>query len=102
MSIVKLKFGVDDQNVKCHHEYLDSESVLFYLRIQRPPRSTRMTHSFPTRRSSDLDFHLHFIRVDAKNDHAVYQAQGIGIEVDQAPSGRAGGDRKSTRLNSSH
>src|SRR3546814_11406187 len=23
--------------------------------IRRPPRSTRMTHSFPTRRSSDLD-----------------------------------------------
>src|SRR3546814_13680923 len=26
----------------------------FFLMIRRPPRSTRMTHSFPTRRSSDL------------------------------------------------
>src|SRR3546814_9209092 len=26
--------------------------------IRRPPRSTRMTHSFPTRRSSDLIFAL--------------------------------------------
>src|SRR3546814_18207170 len=25
-----------------------------FLMIRRPPRSTRMTHSFPTRRSSDL------------------------------------------------
>src|SRR3546814_7374233 len=28
--------------------------VFFFLMIRRPPRSTRMTHSFPTRRSSDL------------------------------------------------
>src|SRR3546814_17270187 len=26
----------------------------FFLMIRRPPRSTRTTHSFPTRRSSDL------------------------------------------------
>src|SRR3546814_2526825 len=28
--------------------------LFFFLMIRRPPRSTRMTHSFPTRRSSDL------------------------------------------------
>src|SRR3546814_2374253 len=28
--------------------------LFFFLRIRRPPRSTRLTHSFPTRRSSDL------------------------------------------------
>src|SRR3546814_13112315 len=28
---------------------------LFFFMVRRPPRSTRMTHSFPTRRSSDLD-----------------------------------------------
>src|SRR3546814_10045054 len=28
--------------------------VVFFLMIRRPPRSTRLTHSFPTRRSSDL------------------------------------------------
>src|SRR3546814_3413733 len=27
---------------------------IFFLMIRRPPRSTRLTHSFPTRRSSDL------------------------------------------------
>src|SRR3546814_13849203 len=27
---------------------------VFFLMIRRPPRSTRLTHSFPTRRSSDL------------------------------------------------
>src|SRR3546814_11740313 len=27
---------------------------VFFLMIRRPPRSTRTTHSFPTRRSSDL------------------------------------------------
>src|SRR3546814_2314593 len=33
--------------------------------IRRPPRSTLLTHSFPTRRSSDLllDFHLGISRV---------------------------------------
>src|SRR3546814_15339407 len=29
----------------------------FFLMIRRPPRSTRLTHSFPTRRSSDLQCH---------------------------------------------
>src|SRR3546814_1005996 len=27
----------------------------FFLMIRRPPRSTLLTHSFPTRRSSDLE-----------------------------------------------
>src|SRR3546814_1092324 len=34
----------------------------FFLMIRRPPRSTRMTHSFPTRRSSDLP-HRELVRV---------------------------------------
>src|SRR3546814_17475644 len=28
--------------------------LFFFLMIRRPPRSTLLTHSFPTRRSSDL------------------------------------------------
>src|SRR3546814_14660091 len=28
----------------------------FFLMIRRPPRSTRLTHSFPTRRASDLHY----------------------------------------------
>src|SRR3546814_4136005 len=34
--------------------YLSLLLILFFLMIRRPPRSTRTTHSFPTRRSSDL------------------------------------------------
>src|SRR3546814_15349176 len=30
--------------------------VFFFLMIRRPPRSTRTAHSFPTRRSSDLNY----------------------------------------------
>src|SRR5881227_4098647 len=30
----------------------------FFLMIRRPPRSTQQSHSFPTRRSSDLDSFL--------------------------------------------
>src|SRR3546814_12093680 len=33
---------------------ISSYFFFFFLMIRRPPRSTRMTHSFPTRRSSDL------------------------------------------------
>src|SRR3546814_11281224 len=32
----------------------DLSFFFFFLIIRRPPRSTRMPHSFPTRRSSDL------------------------------------------------
>src|SRR3546814_17419646 len=32
---------------------------VFFLMIRRPPRSTRTTHSFPTRRSSDLLRQIH-------------------------------------------
>src|SRR3546814_12937356 len=51
----------------------------FFLRIRRPPRSTRLTHSFPTRRSSDLsslgriDEPLRFLA----GDHV----GGLGVEI---------------------
>src|SRR3546814_2787210 len=38
--------------------------------IRRPPRSTLLTHSFPTRRSSDLDLSLNLY----------HRASGLGIQ----------------------
>src|SRR5246127_5817690 len=61
---------------------------VFFLMIRRPPRSTL----FPTRRSSDLITHqreqIAHLAVDRR--HTI---RGVR---------RAGSDRKSTRLNSSH
>src|SRR3546814_4677209 len=42
--------------------------------LRRPPRSTRTTHSFPTRRSSDLAV------VDARRHFVEYRAVGGGEE----------------------
>src|SRR3546814_3387716 len=44
----------------------------FFLMIRRPPRSTRTTHSFPTRRSSDL--RLELFLVAAADCHACAQS----------------------------
>src|SRR3546814_5677250 len=49
---------------------------------RRPPRSKRMTHSFPTRRSSDL------IAIDPKNPQTMY-ATGHGIGVVKSVDGGA-------------
>src|SRR3546814_8601577 len=45
--------------------------------IRRPPRSTRMTHSFPTRRSSDL-------QLNALAAAALCRAIGVGPEAVEA------------------
>src|SRR5437870_9096055 len=71
--------------------------------MRRPPRSTL----FPTRRSSDLDG-----RAEARG-HGAAAARGVGPAWRRLRRGGAavlggpgleivGGDRKSTRLNSSH
>src|SRR3546814_2626370 len=51
--------------VSCGVTYVDRLVVVFFLMIRRPPRSTRTTHSFPTRRSSDLEVD----RDHAERDH---------------------------------
>src|SRR3712207_8839835 len=64
--------------------------------IRRPPRSTL----FPTRRSSDLQ-----IRADVDgdiDDRLVANAQGGDAGNVRFGGFCLGGDRKSTRLNSSH
>src|SRR5256885_8263721 len=69
--------------------YLTSAFIFlffFFLMIRRPPRSTL----FPTRRSSDLG-------ISRRRTHR----GGPSDRRADAP-GSAGGDRKSTRLNSSH
>src|SRR5258705_13776868 len=67
----------------------------FFLMIRRPPRSTL----FPTRRSSDLNAPDN---IDPEIDllHLLEVQRHIPFGVPQRP--RIGGDRKSTRLNSSH
>src|SRR5690625_6820283 len=66
----------------------------------------RILHSFPTRRSSDLLAHHGIAELEDALDHAA--GRGVQVLVLQRPvHGTAGlssgsGDRKSTRLNSSH
>src|SRR3546814_12340469 len=88
--------------------------VFFFLMIRRPPRSTR-THSFPTRRSSDLygGGRIFDVQIGAAGEHADMgdrRGDGGGAARDGAvdPLAREEQrapdppDRKSTRLNSSH
>src|SRR3546814_19397101 len=49
----------------------------FFLMIRRPPRSTRTTHSFPTRRSSDLVR----LKLRGEYDHAFKAARPEGPPV---------------------
>src|SRR5436305_11251870 len=55
----------------------------------------RDLHSFPTRRSSDL---LEWPRVGHRSTHPFARV----LDVERGLVGLRGGDRKSTRLNSSH
>src|SRR2546430_13705599 len=75
----------------------------FFLMIRRPPRSTL----FPTRRSSDLAArvgadelvrHLLLHDVDEHLPGAMHRDDVVGVDLLQGGHG----DRKSTRLNSSH
>src|SRR3546814_12918446 len=100
--------------------------------LRRPPRSTRPTHSFPTRRSSDLPIMLNvrdlyeaeLARCRATFDSVNWTSSTVAEKhlrctecgsdlVEQRDSTntdqeklelvcRGCGDRKSTRLNSSH
>src|SRR5947208_3891024 len=70
--------------------------------IRRPPRSTL----FPTRRSSDLVMPVHMAGQVADMDALTKLAADAGVVIVQdaahAHGARWRGDRKSTRLNSSH
>src|SRR5258708_15499241 len=70
--------------------------------IRRPPRSTLFPYTtlFRSRAGIDVvggELHRHRSRVDAGGDVAVQQPE-VRLVVEQSPAG----DRKSTRLNSSH
>src|SRR3546814_17928920 len=78
---------------------------VFFLMIRRPPRSTRTDTLFPYttlfRSTTDGDGEArrpHLIRVEPAHHLAEREAG----PVDEADLHRAAGDRKSTRLNSSH
>src|SRR5437870_10146238 len=64
-------------------------SAIFFIRHDFPS----ILHSFPTRRSSDLD--------SAVDDHAA-RADHVAPNEAGLPGLIGGEDRKSTRLNSSH
>src|SRR5207245_5082665 len=69
-----------------------------------PPPHTPSPHSFPTRRSSDLD-HLcgaPLVVGDLVERQAEYLRGRGAVHVVAAPRPRRYSDRKSTRLNSSH
>src|SRR3546814_20086246 len=96
--------------------------------IQRPPRTTRLTHSFPTRRSSDLS--TRSIWLDRNSAAGTPKEESSALVLDSieglmeklleiendnntsmthrdinvliSGSLHLVGDRKSTRLNSSH
>src|SRR5256885_12461810 len=75
----------------------------FFLMIRRPPRSTL----FPYTRSSDLDGVALHARVARPRHRADLHQADLAGPVDEArgdpfPGGVDAGDRKSTRLNSSH
>src|SRR3546814_15346236 len=55
--------------------------VFFVLMIRRPPRSTRMTHSVPTRRSSDLIFELPFEQLTSRAnfERKILTREGINV-----------------------
>src|SRR3546814_11641187 len=57
----------------------------FFLMIRRPPRSTRLTHPFPTRRSSDLPAReLQIGRIAVGRDRGlqqVHQLRRIGVRL---------------------
>src|SRR3546814_17436127 len=72
---------------------------LFFLMIRRPPRSTRTDTLFPSRRSSDL---LSETAIVPGLDAELFEEVGEGDGADQAVDHQPHGDRKSTRLNSSH
>src|SRR3546814_17109658 len=51
--------------------------------IRRPPRSTRLTHSFPTRRSSDLHGVRRYGSEDVRRLRFIRQAQASGFTLEQ-------------------
>src|SRR3546814_11001784 len=80
----------------------------FFLMIRRPPRSTRTDTLFPYTRSSDLpvaELRGEITAGGAGADHQAVELQPLatGNAAQRLGSALAvSGDRKSTRLNSSH
>src|SRR5947208_14730230 len=71
-------------------------TVSFYLYIDHPD-----LHSFPTRRSSDLPDHAPRFKASVNFNGEIFESPAYSTTLRQAEGGGVG-DRKSTRLNSSH
>src|SRR3546814_15580833 len=88
-------------------------SSFVFLMRRRPPRSNRLTHSFPTRRSSDLTKNgepnsiplnlLAISELDRLAGGELWPRHGRVFATSSGAGFTAyAKDRKSTRLNSSH
>src|SRR3546814_19978369 len=89
-------------------------SVVFFLMILRPPRSTRTDTLFPyttlfrSLRQGDLSARGRIRRDDCRDRHRRYDIDLVALADQQPAIARrvddiaARSDRKSTRLNSSH
>src|SRR5437773_10202603 len=84
----------------CHITPAYLITFFFYISVAHPA-----LHSFPTRRSSDLSFLSHLLKVPSAIDSPIWgintSTRAIG-SPQYAASHLAALDRKSTRLNSSH
>src|SRR5690606_40523807 len=92
---------VSARSLLCSRNVTLPRPVLFlsYARYGDP----RHLHSFPTRRSSDLD-QIFTPRITTHDPHPVAVKQNVGVFVSEGEpaSEDVMEDRKSTRLNSSH
>src|SRR5437870_11375233 len=69
--------------------------------IRRPPRSTLFPYTTLFRSRQQVDLGRHEVQLGAGRERAKHVERGE-IEVQRRMAGDAIGDRKSTRLNSSH
>src|SRR5688572_33510561 len=76
--------------------------VFFFLMIRRPPRSTLFPYTTLFRSSEINPCHLHLRERAEDVKRGVWQAGGYPIELPASALATRSGDRKSTRLNSSH
>src|SRR3712207_6999039 len=74
--------------------------MFFFLMIRRPPRSTLFPYTTLFR---SLDQGLDLVAIDGRDLHTLFVRVGEKVRVlDHRREGCPQGDRKSTRLNSSH
>src|SRR2546422_4231393 len=74
--------------------------IFFFLMIRRPPRSTLFPYTTLFRSACTNSGHLTVFPPPCTQDHSC--TQPFALVDSTLPAGSVQGDRKSTRLNSSH